>query len=84
MTVTEWIHDASVKITVTVIGALGAAVIWLIRRILTNQKQIELLRAELAARDVLRQEDRKAFAEVQKDIREMRAEIRQLFRGQAK
>ncbi len=58
-----------------VIGAIGAACIWVVRRLLTNQAQIELLKAEIQHRDQLRSEDREALAEVRSDVKEIRSAL---------
>lgn len=49
-----------------------AAVAWLIRSVITNKKQIELLQAEIKHRDQLRDADRADIADVKKDVREIR------------
>lgn len=55
-----------------VIGVVVGAVAWLVRRVITNQKQIELLTAEIKHRDTLREADRADIADVKKDVREIR------------
>lgn len=56
---------------------------WLVRRILTNQKQIELLQREIQMRDERRKEDREfiesSFDDVKSGMKEMREDIRTLF-----
>ena len=54
----EVLQDAITYIVVTVIGGLFAGVTWLVRRVITHQKQIELLKQELAHREMLRLQDR--------------------------
>lgn len=46
--------------------ATGAGVMWLIRRVLTNQRQIALLEAEMATRAKLREEDRERMAKIER------------------
>lgn len=55
-------------VVVSVVGAVS----WLVRRVITNQKQIELLKAEIKHRDQLRDADRADIADVKKDVREIR------------
>ena len=76
---TEWLEKLSTGIALAVVGAIGGFMTWVVRRLLTNQKEIEILRSELQARDTLRQESRKAFEETQKDIRELRRDIHSLL-----
>lgn len=72
----------------SIMAALGSAVvagfIWLVRRVLTNQKQNEMLRREIAMRDERRAEDRKAIEDALKDIKsdlkEVRDDVKILFR----
>lgn len=49
----------------TITGAISAGFMWLIRRVLTNQKQIALLEAEMATRAKLREEDRERMAKIE-------------------
>lgn len=79
MTIIERIEQASASLVVAVFGAVGSGAVWMIRRILTNQKQIEMLQREIEARDKRRQEDREDFKELKTDVKEMRSDIRQLF-----
>ena len=58
-----------------VIGIVVGAVAWLVRRVITNQKQIELLQSEIKHRDTLRCADRADIADVKKDVREIRNAI---------
>lgn len=55
-----------------VIGVIVAAGAWIVRRVITNQKQIELLQSEIKHRDTLREADRADIADVKKDVREIR------------
>jgi hypothetical protein len=45
-------------IIIAVVGAVTSACTWLVRTVLTNQKQIALLQEEISTRDVRREEDR--------------------------
>jgi hypothetical protein len=46
--------------------SLAGGIGWLVRRVLTNQKQIALLEAEMATRAKLREEDRERMAKIEK------------------
>lgn len=67
-----------------VIGSLVAAVFsgitWLIRRVLTNEKQIALLQSEIAARDERRNEDREIMRSIQNDVKEVKRDILDLYK----
>ena len=79
MTLMERIEQASAGLVVTAVAAAGSGVWWLVRRIFTNQQQIELLQREIEVRDERRDEDREALSEVRQDVREMRSEIREIL-----
>ncbi|ABF64039.1 hypothetical protein TM1040_1306 [Ruegeria sp. TM1040] len=72
MSLIERIEQASTGLFVTAITGAASGGVWLVRRIFTNQKQIEMLQQSLEARDKQRDEDREAFSEVRKDVREIR------------
>ncbi|KXF92255.1 hypothetical protein [Phaeobacter inhibens] len=72
MTLIERIEQASTGIAVTAMTAAASGVVWLVRRIFTNQKQIEILQQSLEARDKQRDEDREALSDVRTDVREIR------------
>lgn len=69
MTILDKAADATTSIVVTCITATGGAVVWLVRRILTNQAQIELLSKEIDHRDTLRQMDRADITEVKESVK---------------
>ena len=57
------------------ITSFCGGIMWLVRRVLTNEQQIALLTAEIASRDKLRQEDREAVKEVREDVKGLRADF---------
>ena len=79
MTLYERIEQASVGLAVAATAVVCSGSIWLVRRIFTNQQQIELLQREIEMRDERRDEDREAMAEVRQDVREMRGDIREIL-----
>ncbi|MFV1601989.1 MULTISPECIES: hypothetical protein [unclassified Phaeobacter] len=72
MTLIERIEQASTGIAVTAMTAAASGAVWLVRRIFTNQRQIEILQQSLEARDKQRDEDREALSDVRTDVREIR------------
>ncbi|MEZ5674542.1 MAG: hypothetical protein R3D81_04685 [Thalassovita sp.] len=68
MTVIDKIDDIIIWVFTTVIGSLSAGVLWLIRRIFTNQRQIELLKQELEHREQQRGEDRQRADRMERGI----------------
>ncbi len=67
-------------LVLSALTAVGGGVMWLIRRVLTNQKQIEMLQAEIKHRDTLRQEDREDMREVRDDVKALRHDLQEMFR----
>lgn len=56
----------------TFVAAVVSGLIWAVRRIFTNQKQIEMLGLEIERRDHLRTADSSRITELHKDVRELR------------
>lgn len=67
--------EATNGLIVSAIGATAGGILWMIRRLLTNQKQIELLEAAIHSRDDQRQEDREVLMDIKKDVKEVRKEM---------
>ncbi|MFV1498064.1 hypothetical protein VW040_17180 [Phaeobacter sp. JH85H1] len=80
MSLFERIEQASGSIVVSGVLAVSSGGMWLVRRIFTNQKQIELMQQSLEARDKQRDEDREAMTELRQDVRDMRGDIQQILR----
>jgi hypothetical protein len=68
----EMAATAQTSIVSTIVATVAGAVVWLVRRVLTNQRQIELLEREIKHRDDLRTADREALTEVRDDVKEIR------------
>ncbi len=49
--------------------AVGTFIAWLVRRVLTNQAEIALLKQDLERRDVQRSEDREALSDVRESVK---------------
>lgn len=72
-----------------VVGGFVALVVggitWLIRRVVTNSKQIELLEKDIRRREEQRQEDREYLREMKKDFEKkfdiIHQEIRDIHRN---
>lgn len=76
-----------------------AGISWLIRRVITNGKEIDLLKAEITSRekrrdqdqiylremkdsfDKARQEDKGVVGNLGKDIREIRNDVKELYKN---
>lgn len=68
----ERLHEAGSALVTALVGAVVAAGVWLVRRVLTNAQQIALLEADLKRRDEQRKEDRQDVKDVKADIREIK------------
>ena len=62
------------------VAAIFSGITWLIRRVLTNEKQIALMQAEIRSRDVRRQEDREIMNEIKSDLKEVKRDIIELYK----
>lgn len=60
--------DVSSWVVVTFGGAIVSGVTWLIRRVFTNHKQIELLHREMQSRERQRNEDRERMSRIESDV----------------
>jgi hypothetical protein len=75
MTLPERIAELGTNIILAAVAAIGAGVAWLVRRVLTNQAEIAMLRQHLENRDKQREEDREALVELRDDVKEIRSWI---------
>lgn len=80
MSIGERIEQVGTSVVTAVALAIGSGLTWLIRRVLTNQKQIELLQSEIRHRDQMRREDRDAVKEIKDDVKALRSDIQSMFR----
>mgnify|MGYP003660041275 FL=1 len=65
MNISESISDVATSISVSVILGVTGGVMWLVRRVVTNQTQIDLLKVSLAHGD-------KRLDEIRDDMRAIR------------
>jgi hypothetical protein len=75
MTLPERIAELGTNIIVAGVLAIGGGIGWLVRRVLTNQAEIAMLRQHLETRDKQREEDREALVELRDDVKEIRSWI---------
>lgn len=80
MSLFERFEQMGSSLLVAAVTSIGGGILWLVRRVLTNQRQIELLQSEIRHRDSIRQIDRAAVQEIKEDVKAMRSEIKELFR----
>lgn len=66
------IEQAGTSLVTYVVVSFAGAVAWLVRRVLTNQKQIEMLQREIEHRDKQRNEDRELIADTREDVKAIR------------
>lgn len=74
------IYDFLNYVVSGLIAAVVGGVTWLVKRVLTNQEEIALLKAEIAARDIRRQEDREIMQEIKTDLKEVKRDIIELYK----
>lgn len=64
----------------SVVAAVFSGITWLIRRVLTNEKQIALLQTEIVSRDERRNEDREIMRDIQTDLKEVKRDILDIYK----
>lgn len=64
----------------SIITVVVSAVGWAVRKILTNEKQIQLMHNEIRERDIRRQEDREIMNEIKTDLKEVKLEVVELYK----
>ena len=62
------------------IAAVFSAGTWLVRRVLTNERQIALLQTEIVSRDERRNEDREIMRDIQTDLKEVKRDILDIYK----
>lgn len=62
------------------VAAVFSGITWLIRRVLTNEKQIALLQTEIVSRDERRNEDREIMRDIQTDLKEVKRDILDIYK----
>ena len=62
------------------IAAIFSAGTWMVRRVLTNEKQIALLQTEIISRDERRNEDREIIRDIQTDLKEVKRDILDVYK----
>jgi hypothetical protein len=67
--------DFGINLGTAIVTGIAAGVAWLIRRVLTNQAEIALLKQHIDARDKLRDEDREAIGEVRDSVKRIESWI---------
>lgn len=68
----NWIdraEQAVASIGTAAVMAIGGGFMWMVRTLLTNQRQIALLQSEIHHRDKLRTEDREAIIDVRESVK---------------
>ncbi len=62
------------------VAAVFSGITWLVRRVLTNEKQIALLQTEIRSRDKRREEDRDIMKDIQTDLKEVKRDILDIYK----
>ena len=71
----DWINEIVVGVVTAILGGIT----WLIRTVLTNQKQIDMLKEDLNSRDIQRGEDRQMWRELRDDVKEVKRDILKMY-----
>lgn len=65
----ERLYDGLYGIAHYLFVAMAGGIAWLVRTVLTNQKQIALLQQDITSRDKQRAEDREALSDVRESVK---------------
>lgn len=71
----ERIIDFGWNMGTAAVAGVASGIAWLVRRVLTNQTEIALLKQHINARDRMRDEDREALSEVRGSVKRIEAWI---------
>lgn len=71
-----WVSDYIEQFITGIIVMLIGGVTWLFRTVFTNQKEIALLKEEIATRTHMREEDRHVLLTMKSELKEDSKEIR--------
>lgn len=77
----DTVEKATQDVASYILVTLAAGFFWVIRRVFTNQKQLELLDREIKARDETRQRDREDMQELKGDVKALRQDVMTLFQN---
>jgi hypothetical protein len=64
----------------SIITAVVSGIAWAVRKILTNEKQIQMMHNEIRQRDIRRQEDREIMNEIKTDLKEVKRDVVELYK----
>lgn len=79
----NYLEDALHSFVTWVVVSVGGAVIWLFRKVLTNERQISMLKAEIDSREERRNEDRQVMQEIREDLKGVKNDILDLWKKEA-
>lgn len=68
MLVWDRVEDLLFWLATSICAGITTAAVWFVRVVFTNQKQIEMMRAEFTHRDQLRAEDREDISEIKASV----------------
>ena len=75
MTLPERIAELGTNLVGAALLAIGGGIGWLVRRVLTNQAEIGMLKQHLESRDKQREEDREALGDVRDSVKRIESWI---------
>lgn len=79
----NYLEDALHSFVTWIVVSVGGAVVWLFRKVLTNERQISMLKAEIDSREERRNEDRQVMQEIREDLKGVKNDILDLWKKEA-
>ena len=75
----EKIDAATPSLIVAGVASGVSGFLWLVRKIVTNEKKVDMMRQEIKFRDEQRKQDREDMHGLKVDIKELRSELHKIF-----
>lgn len=73
------LEDIATSYLAWLLTGITAGTVWMVRRVFTNEKQIEMLQREIEVAAQHRCEDRKLMQETRDDVKEIRNDVKTLW-----
>ena len=77
----DYLKGAAEDFVGWLVAAVGGGLLWVVRRVITNQKQIEMLQSEIKGREAMRARDREDLQELKRDVKHLNQTVMEIFKA---
>jgi hypothetical protein len=77
----DYLRGAAEDFIGWLVAAVGGGLLWVVRRVITNQKQIEMLQSEIKNRESMRARDREDLLELKSDVKRLNQTVMEIFKA---